>query len=60
MIEAFLIVDEERGVFSALNGESPLNSRPAFLSATLRPTTWLTGSRARISSRKFGLKRMRW
>ena len=35
-----------------------MNSRPARFSATLRDTTWLTGSRARISSSTDGGKRI--
>ena len=58
MVEALLVVDVKEGVFSGLNGERPLNSRPARLSGTLRATTWLTGSRARISSSRDGGKRM--
>ena len=49
---------KKEGVFSCLKGESPFISRPARLSDTLRATTWLTGSRARISSRSEGGKRM--
>ena len=39
------------GVFSLLKGDSPFHSRPARFKVTRRETTWLTGSRARISSR---------
>ena len=49
---------KNEGVLSCLKGESPFNSRPARFSATLRATTWLTGSRARISSSRDGGKRM--
>ena len=46
------------GVFSCWNGESPFHSLPAFFSLTRLPTTSETGSRARISSRNWGVKRM--
>ncbi len=49
---------KNEGVLSCLKGESPFISRPARFSATLRATTWLTGSRARISSSREGGKRM--
>ena len=49
---------KKEGVRSCLKGERPFISRPARLSATLRATTWLTGSRARISSSRDGGKRM--
>ena len=47
------------GVRSCLKGESPFISRPARFKLTLRATTWLTGSRVRISSSRDGGKRMR-
>src|SRR5436190_1799990 len=47
------------GVFSLLKGESPFHSRPALRSFTRRPTTSETGSRARSSSRNWGVKRIR-
>ena len=50
---------KKEGVFSCLNGDRPFSSRPARFSETLRPTTWLTGRRALISSSKDGGKRMR-
>ena len=53
-----MVVDEERGRCSCLKGERPCISRPARFRATLRATTWLTGSRARMSSRRDGGKRM--
>ena len=43
---------------AGLKGDNPFSSRPARLSATLRVTTWLTGSLARISSSREGGKRM--
>src|SRR5262249_43746822 len=46
------------GVFSLLNGDSPLNSRPERVSLTRCPTTSETGSRAFSSSRNWGVKRM--
>src|SRR5262249_46897808 len=46
------------GVFSLLNGDRPLNSRPERMSFTRRPTTSETGSRAFSSSRNWGVKRM--
>src|SRR6201987_1669276 len=55
---AFWSLTKNEGVFSLLKGESPLHSRPAFLSFTRRPTTSETGRRARSSSRNSGGKRM--
>src|SRR5262245_47258187 len=49
---------KNEGVFSCLKGDRPLSSRPARLSKTFRPTTWLTGSRVRISSSREGGKRI--
>src|SRR5689334_3444129 len=49
---------KNEGVFSCLKGERPLSSRPARLSETRRPTTWLTGRRVRISSSREGGKRI--
>src|SRR5262245_60938241 len=46
------------GVFSLLNGDRPLNSRPARTSFTRRPTTSDTGRRAFSSSRNWDVKRM--
>ena len=46
------------GVFSLLNGDKPLNSRPERTSLTRLPTTSETGSRAFSSSRNCGVKRM--
>ena len=46
------------GDFSCWNGDSPFHSRPAFFNFTRRPTTSETGSRARSSSRNWGVKRM--
>ena len=46
------------GVFSLLNGDRPLNSRPERTSFTRRPTTSDTGRRAFSSSRNCGVKRM--
>ena len=46
------------GVFSLLNGDRPLNSRPERMSLTRLPTTSETGSRAFSSSRNWGVKRM--
>ena len=49
---------KNEGVRSCLKGERPFSSRPARFSATLRATTWLTGSLVRISSSRDGGKRM--
>src|SRR4029078_10878598 len=46
------------GDFSCWNGDSPFHSLPAFFNFTRRPTTSETGSRARSSSRNWGVKRM--
>src|SRR3984957_10583347 len=46
------------GVFSCWNGDSPFHSRPARFSFTRLPTTSETGSRARSSSRNWGVKRI--
>src|SRR4051812_78754 len=54
----FSSLTKKDGVFSCWNGDSPLNSRPAFFSFTRRPTTSEAGSRARSSSRNWGVKRM--
>ena len=54
----FWSLTKKDGVFSALNGERPANSRPCLRSFTRRPTTAEAGSRARISSRKEAGKRM--
>ena len=59
MIEALLVVDEKRGRLLRLERRQALElAARACFSATLRATTWLTGSRARISSRRYGWKRM--
>src|SRR3954471_10924195 len=55
----FWSLTKNEGVFSWLNGERPLHSRPAFLRRTRRPTTSETRRRARSSSRNWGGKRMR-
>ena len=49
---------KKEGVFSALNGDSPRHSRPAFLSFTRRPTTSDTGRRDLISSKNSGDRRI--
>src|SRR5205814_4148908 len=54
----FSSLTKKDGDFSCWNGDSPLNSLPAFFSFTRRPTTSETGSRARSSSRNWGVKRM--
>src|SRR6476469_4849475 len=54
----FSSLTKKDGVFSCWNGDSPLNSRPAFFSLTRRPTTSEAGSRARSSSRNWGVKRI--
>src|SRR5262249_6322375 len=55
---AFWSFTKKDGVFSLLNGERPVHSRPAFFSATRRPTTSETGRRERKSSRNEAGKRM--
>ena len=55
---AFWSLTKNDGVFSLLNGDSPLNSRPALRSLTRLPTTSETESRARISSKNAGEKRI--
>src|SRR5262245_49004269 len=54
----FWSLTKNEGVRSLLKGDSPLHSRPAFLSRTRRPTTSETGRRARSSSRNWGGNRM--
>ena len=54
----FWSLTKKDGVFSALKGDRPANSRPCFLSFTRRPITDEAGSLALISSRKSGGKRM--
>src|SRR5262245_19982114 len=54
----FWSLTKKEGVRSLLKGDSPLHSRPAFLSRTRRPTTSETGRRARSSSRNWGGNRM--
>ena len=54
----FWSLTKKDGLFSALKGDSPFHSRPAFTSLTRRRTTSETGSRALISSRKEGVKRI--
>ena len=55
---SFWSLTKKDGVFSCWNGDSPFHSRPAFFNFTRRPTTSETGSRARSSSRNWGVKRM--
>ena len=54
----FWSLTKKDGVFSLLNGDRPLNSRPERVSRTRLPTTSETGSRAFSSSRNWGVKRM--
>ena len=54
----FWSLTKNDGVFSLLNGDRPLNSRPERCSFTRRPTTSETGRRAFSSSRNWGVKRM--
>src|SRR4051812_31595530 len=54
----FWSLTKNDGVFSLLNGDRPFHSRPDFINFTRRPTTSETGSRARSSSRNWGVKRM--
>src|SRR5262249_33620930 len=54
----FWSLTKNEGVRSLLKGDSPLHSRPAFLSRTRCPTTSETGRRARSSSRNWGENRI--
>ncbi len=54
----FWSLTKNEGVFSEPNGDRPFHSRPALVSLTRRRTTSDTGSRALMSSRKDGEKRM--
>ena len=54
----FWSLTKKDGVFSALKGDRPFHSRPAFCNLTRRRTTSDTGRRALISSRKVGGNRM--
>ena len=54
----FWSLTKNDGVFSLLNGESPLHSRPALRNLMRLPTTSDTGSRVRRSSRNCGENRM--
>ncbi len=54
----FWSLTKNEAVFSLLNGDRPLNSRPERVSFTRLPTTSETGRRARSSSRNWGVKRM--
>src|SRR5262249_24266510 len=54
----FSSLTKKDGVFSCWNGDSPFHSFPACFSFTRRPTTSEAGSRARSSSRNWGVKRM--
>jgi len=49
VVEAFWSLTKNDGVFSILKGDSP-TTRALLLQGNFRPTTWLTGRRARISS----------
>jgi len=58
VIKSLLVVDREGRRLLLLERRQPLYSLPAFFSRTRLPTTSETGSRARISSRNWGVKRM--
>src|SRR4051794_40039768 len=55
----FWSLTKNDAVFSLLNGDRPLYSRPERVSLTRLPTTSDTGSRAFSSSRNCGVKRMK-
>ena len=55
---SFWSLTKKDGVFSLLNGDKPLNSRPERMSLTRLPTTSETGSRAFSSSKNCGVKRI--
>src|SRR5579863_1132230 len=55
---AFESLTKNDGVFSLLKGDSPFHSRPALRNFTRFPTTSDTGSRARNSSRNWGVNRI--